>query len=371
MNRFEYKLRQLELAGRYRSLQLPFGIDLTSNDYLGLSNHPKLREAAIKEIESGMPLGSGGSRLLRGHTRYHAEIEDYGARFFGFEKALYFTCGYLANMGIFCTLPDRNDAVIYDALIHASVREGIHASHAKMKIKARHSDLEDYEDAISRARDEVKGKIWLAVESVYSMDGDLAPLQDIHALCRAHDVILIVDEAHATGVFGTDGRGLTEKLPRDNLIVLHGFGKAMGVAGSLVCAAEDIIDYLINTARTIIYTTAPMPLQPFLARCALDIVRDEPERREKLFSLRDLANRLLPVPPSPSQIIPVVIGDDQRTTKIAAALQEAGYDVRAIRPPTVPEGTARLRISLSSDLDEAVLRDFARILAPLIQKRAA
>lgn len=371
MNRFQQKLRQLELAGRYRALKLPGGIDLTSNDYLGLREHPKLRETAIEALENGIDLGSGGSRLLRGHTKHHAQLEEFAAFYLGYERALFFPCGFIANYAIFTGLADRHDIIIYDSYVHASAKDGIHASNAH-KIKVRHNDLNEYEDALKRAKTEKDGgQIWVAVESVYSMDGDLAPLKEIQALAQRYDAMLIVDEAHATGVFGATGRGLAEDLPRHNLITLHTCGKALGVAGGLVCGAPEIIDYMINVARPFIYSTAPMPLQAILVKRAMEICRDEPERREQLFQLRDEANKLLPVPNSPSQIIPIILGETERAMHVADILQKAGFDIRAIRPPTVPEGTSRLRLSLSASLTSENLNSFAGHLIPLLQDKAA
>jgi 8-amino-7-oxononanoate synthase len=367
MNRFQRKLRQLEDQNRLRSLNLPNGIDLTSNDYLGLRSHPALRAAAIEALEGGMDLGAGGSRLLRGQAEAHKNLEEFAAKYFGSEKALYFSTGFQANQALFTALPDRRDLIIFDEYIHASTREAIQHSDAK-HMKVRHNDLNAFEEALKKADGAM---VWIAVESVYSMEGDLAPLKELAALASTYNAMLVIDEAHGTGVFGKTGQGLSEDIHGANIITLHTCGKALGVAGGLVCGAGKIIDILINRARGFIYSTAPMPLQAFLVQKALELVQAEAWRREKLHTLINAANRLLPIEKSTSQIIPLILGDDARAMFVAGELQQAGFDVRAIRPPTVPEHTARLRISLNCNLSEKILQDFAGALTPHLQRKAA
>ena len=369
MNRFEKKLNDLGNQNRRRSLNPPNGVDLTSNDYLGLRKHPALRSAAIEALENGIDIGAGGSRLLRGHAQAHADLEDFAAQYFNAEKALYFATGFQANQAIFSTLPGRHDLIIFDEFIHASAREAIQNSPVK-HAKIRHNDLNAFEDALKNA-DRKFEMLWLAVESVYSMDGDLAPLKDLYALAQKYGATLIIDEAHGTGVFGPTGKGLSEIIHDPNIITLHTCGKALGVAGGLITGAREVIDYLVNHARGFIYSTAPIPLQAMLVHKALELARDEPWRRQKLFEIIDLTGRLLPVDKAVSQIVPIILGDDARAIKVAKDLQSAGFDVRAIRPPSVPEGTARLRIALSCDLDESKLKNFAAALMPHLQRRAA
>ncbi len=370
MTRWAKKLRQLDDQHRLRTLNLPRGIDFTSNDYLGLRTHPELRATAIAALENGLELGAGGSRLLRGHTPEHQALEEFSVGYFGAEATLYFATGYQANMAIFTTLPERGDTIIFDSLIHASVRDGIQASNAA-HIRVLHNDLNAYEDALKSA----KGQRWVAVESVYSMDGDVTPLAELHALVTQYDAILIVDEAHGTGVFGANGKGLSEGLSHDNMITLHTGGKALGVAGGLVCASKDIIDYIVNKARPFIYSTAPMPLQAVLVKRALELVQEEPERRQKLHKLMHFAGSMDFMGGlfggNFSPILSLVLGSDVRAVSVANDLQRNGFDVRAIRPPTVPEGTARLRISLSVNITEQNLRELAAALAPRLLKEAA
>lgn len=371
MQRLAQELARLRSESRHRSLSLPRGIDFTSNDYLGLSEHPALRRAVVDWMETGGTAGAAGSRLLRGHQLAHAELETFAARFFGCERALYFSTGFLANLALFTTLPDRRDAVVYDERVHASVKEGVHAGHAKL-YRVKHNDVGGFDDAIVRARRDGARDVWLAVESVYSMDGDIAPVADLHALARAHDAVLIVDEAHGTGIFGPTGRGFSEGRYDERLIVLHTCGKALGVAGGLVCGPAVAIDYLINAARPFIYSTAPPPYVARAVHRALELVDEEPERRSRLLALTAFAaNRLAQragnvVAAAGTQIIPVILGAEATAVAAAATLQRAGFDVRAIRPPTVPAGTSRLRISIGADRSEDEIAALADTLAEVL-----
>jgi 8-amino-7-oxononanoate synthase len=368
MPAFQKKLQQLKNQNRLRTLSKVEGIDLSSNDYLGFSTHPVLKQAALEAIENGLPIGSTASRLLRGHHEAHGALEEYAAGYFGCEKALFLANGFMANYALFTTLPARHDVILYDELSHASVRDGVKASNAS-SFKIPHNDAQAFEAALKKYSAPGQ-QIWMAVESVYSMEGDMAPLPDLLALTDHYGATLIVDEAHGTGIFGTSGKGASEGLPHERMITLHTGGKALGVAGGLICASADIIDYMINMARPFFFSTAPMPLQALLVQKALELVQQEPWRREKLLGLRDVANELLGTK-SPSQIIPVILGDDEHALEAAKNLQQAGFDVRAIRPPTVPEGTARLRLSLNADLDEKTLQNFAAHLHGLMREKIA
>lgn len=353
--RWQSEIERLQRSHRRRSLTLPRGTDFTSNDYLGFAHHPALREALIEALERDGIVGAGGSRLLRGHHEEHARLEAFAAAFFGVEKALYFGSGFLANFALFTTLLDRHDAVVFDERIHASVKEGIHASPAE-RYRARHNDLESYAAELKRARERGARQTLVAVESVYSMDGDFAPLEALSQLAHEFDAVLVVDEAHATGVFGARGRGLTEGL--HGAITLHTCGKALGVAGALVCASAETIDYLINRARPFIYSTAPPPCLAAAVTRALQLVDEEPWRRERVLKLAQLAHAELnpETPFGGSQIVPVIIGADEEAVAVAGRVQDAGFDVRAIRPPTVPEDTARLRVSINAGHTEEQIR---------------
>jgi 8-amino-7-oxononanoate synthase len=367
----ERALKALERRGRLRALQPRSGIDFSSNDYLGLASSPELAHAITAAIDRGVSVGAGGSRLLRGNDPEHEALESEAAQFFGAESCLYFAGGFLANYALFSTLPARGDLVVHDDLIHASAIDGMRAGKAHIT-NAAHNDAQSFDDAIARWRAEGgTGRPWIAVESLYSMDGDRAPLADLIAIARRHDGILVVDEAHATGVLGTDGRGLAyafEGAP--DIISLHTCGKALGSSGALVLAPHLIRDFLINRARPFIYATAPSPLMAAAVRAALRIVQTEPARRERLASLVAFAGKELErrcgVTPSGSHIQPVILGADERATSVAKTLAQAGFDVRAVRPPTVPEGTARLRISLTLNAGEDATADLLDTLATVL-----
>lgn len=367
----EDDLADLGSAGRRRSVVPRRGLDFASNDYIGLAGSARLREAAVDAIARGVPVGSGGSRLLRGNCDEHERLEAEAAYFFGSEAALFTGGGYGANMLLFSTLPQRGDLVVYDALIHASAREGMRLGRAET-VPFAHNDIDAAANAIAgwRRRGGL-GTPWIAVESLYSMDGDRAPLADVAALAEREDAMLLIDEAHATGVFGPDGRGLAAGLDgRENVVVLRTCGKALGCEGALVLAPATVRDFIINRGRGFIFSTAPSPLIAAIVREGLRCLREEPERRERLHALvRDAGRALaaIDLPASGSPIQPVVIGDDRRTMAVAAAMQAAGFDVRGVRPPTVPPGTSRLRLSLTLNIDEADVAALAVALAPALE----
>jgi 8-amino-7-oxononanoate synthase len=365
--RYERMLNQLEQKGRRRVLAQRSGIDFTSNDYLGLAELPRLNAAAASALERGVAVGAGGSRLLRGNHPEHEALEAEAAAFFRSERALFFGSGYAANVAILSTLPQHGDLVVHDLLVHASTRAGTAAGRADA-LAVPHNDVGAFDDAIRSWRKAGgTGHPWIAVESLYSMDGDRAPLPELAKLADNHNGFLLVDEAHATGVYGIDGRGLSADLEgRDNVVVLHTCGKALGAVGALITGNRLLLDFLVNRARPFIYATAPSPLLAASVREALKILADEPERREKLLHLIDFANEQLTsrlgIEGSGSQILPVIIGDNGRTVRIAGRMQMEGFDIRAIRPPTVPEGTARLRISITLNVDPPkIIRMFDRL----------
>lgn len=350
-------LAALAADDRRRALAPRTGIDFASNDYLALAGSYALAEALAEGAARGIPAGSGGSRLLRGNHDEHEALEADAARHYGTEAALFFATGFAANAALFAALPQRGDLVVHDELIHASAHDGMKLGRAG-RIDARHNDAQAFDDAIARwRRGGGVGTPWIAVESLYSMDGDRAPLADLAAIADRHDAVLVIDEAHATGVYGPAGQGLAhEYAGRANVITLHTCGKALGAEGALLCGPAIVRDFLVNRGRPFIFSTAPSPLIAWLVRQALEIVATQPERAARLQALvRHAEKRLaaLGLPASGSQILPVVIGDNARTMRIAAALQAAGFDVRGIRPPTVPHGTARLRIALTLNVGES------------------
>ena len=371
MERFSDEIERLKAAHGYRALCPAAGIDFASNDYLGLAAHPALREAAKNALDAYDVVGAGGARLLRGNHPLHEMLEARAAEFFSAPAALYFGSGYLANLALFSALCGRHDAIIFDEQIHASMKEGIHAAPAA-RYRARHNDISSFEENLKKAREGKSQAIWIAVESLYSMDGDLAPLSDLAQLARSYGATLVIDEAHATGIFGKTGRGLSEDLnPKFNdveIIAVHTCGKALGVAGALVCGSASVIDYLINKARPFIYSTAPPPLLAASLIRALELIDEEPQRRETLRSRVQFAHKMLKAAAgdavrfSGGQIIPVILGGEEKALGAAADLQKDGFDVRAIRPPTVPQGTSRLRISINATHKE---EDIAQLAASL------
>lgn len=354
-------LARLAAIGRLRALAPDRGIDFASNDYLGLAASGALAGAARAALDRGVAVGSGGSRLLRGNRAEHEALEAEAATFFGSEAALFFPTGYTANSALLGTLPQRGDLILADELIHASMHEGLRLTRAEHRFVA-HNDLTGFEDALRGHA----GQVWIAVESLYSMDGDFAPLTELADLAERYGAILLVDEAHATGVFGPGGRGLVADLPsRGRAISLHTCGKALGAEGALLCGPATMRQFLVNRARGFIFSTAPAPLSAAVVRAALVASAKGDDLREALRARMALARDLL-VPLGAefhgSPIMPLVLGGDRRTMEVAGRLQAAGFDVRGIRPPTVPEGTSRLRMVITLNASEDDVRGLATAL---------
>lgn len=367
---FDQHLCDLERKGRRRRLTARQGQDFASNDYLGLADSTVLRTAVAEALARGVPIGSGGSRLLRGNHPEHQILEQEAADFFGSPSALFFSSGYSANSALLSTLPQRGDLIVHDALIHASSHEGMRLARAESR-RANHNDVQSFADVLLDWRKSGgTGRPWLAVESLYSMEGDKAPLTDLLALATENDGFLIIDEAHATGLFGMSGRGLAEGFDgKDNVITVRTCGKALGCEGALICAPRTITEFLINRGRGFIFSTAPSPLMAAAVRAALKALLQEPHRRLRLHDLAAHAEaqlRPLGARCHGTQILPLIIGDAGRAIELAGDLQEAGFDVRGIRPPTVPEGTSRLRISITLNVDEAAISALADAIGTLL-----
>ncbi|UWR69427.1 8-amino-7-oxononanoate synthase [Phaeobacter inhibens] len=373
--RHETSLEALRNRGRYRQLMPRDGHDFASNDYLGLAGSDVLRAAAADALARGVPVGAGGSRLLRGNDAEHQLLEAEAAAFFGAEAALFMGGGFNANQAIFSTLPQQGDLVLYDALIHASTHDGMRLGRAETRSFA-HGDVEGASRVLADWRSTGgTGQVWIAVEAVYSMDGDLAPLDALMALCDADGAVLVVDEAHSTGVFGDLGRGLAHGIAhRPNVLSLHTCGKALGASGALICGQRVLIETLINKARGFIFATAPSPLNAALVRAALAELQQNTGRREQAWQgithAQAEAKRLCGLDGYHSQILPVVIGDDKRTMALAAAMQGHGYDIRGIRPPTVPRGTSRLRLSITLNTGAQVITQMFEDLAREMESAA-
>ncbi|MGN5374309.1 MAG: 8-amino-7-oxononanoate synthase [Sphingomonas hengshuiensis] len=362
-------LDRLSAIDRRRALVPIAGRDFASNDYLALAGSAVLRDAVTDAIARGVPVGSGGSRLLRGNHAEHEALEAEAAAFFGSESALWFSSGFAGNAALLATLPQRGDLIVHDVLIHASAHEGMRLARAPA-VAAGHNDPQAIEDAIRDWRRQGgTGSPWIAIESLYSMDGDIAPLDELAQVARRHDAMLLIDEAHATGVFGPQGRGLAAALEgRANVVTLRTCGKALGSEGALVCGPAVVTDFLVNRARGFIFSTAPSPVMAAAVRAGLRVLAGEPARRDRLAALvAHAGTRLGPLGArvTDTQILPLIVGDDRRAMALAAAVRAAGFDLRGIRPPTVPAGTARLRISLTLNVDEADIDALAGILERL------
>jgi 8-amino-7-oxononanoate synthase len=327
-------------------------IAFASNDYLGLAHDPAL-VAAVREAASRWGVGAGASHLICGHFEPHEALETELAAFIApcaGACALNFSSGYLANLAILSTLAGRRDAVFADRLNHACLNDGAQLSRAGF-VRYPHGDM----DALERALDgSTAPRKIIATDAVFSMDGDVAPLPRLLELADAHDAWLVVDDAHGFGVLG-EGRGSLAHfgLVSERIVTMATLGKAAGVAGAFVVAHPSVIATLVQTARPYIYTTAAPPLLAHAARTALAIIRNDTGRRAHLASLieqfRDGARGLpWPLLPSPTAIQPLVVGDSGDAMSLASALRARGFWVPAIRPPTVPQGTARLRVSLSA-----------------------
>jgi 8-amino-7-oxononanoate synthase len=354
-------LQALKDDDRLRSLKPRAGIDFASNDYLALASAPRMKKAVAAALEAGTPIGAGGSRLLRGNCEEHETLEADAAKFFGAETSMFFGNGYVANFAVLTTLPRRGDLLVLDSLVHASIHEGARAGRADIR-ENRHNEPQSVEDTIHDWRRQGgTGRVWIVAESLYSMDGDFAPLEELVAIADRHDAFLMIDEAHATGVYGEQGRGLTARYEgRENLVVIHTCGKALGVAGALVTSTRVLRDFMINRCRPFIFSTAPSPLMAVAVSEALLILQQEPEHQQRLINLIAFTGRRIGTRggwrASGSQILPYIVGDNARAMTLASALQTRGFDIRGIRPPTVPAGTARLRISLTNNVGEDDVR---------------
>ncbi len=376
-------LQEIESNGLRRVLREPHGVDLSSNDYLCLSQHTHLKQAMISAVEKE-GCGSTASRLLRGERECFAEIEKRFAGFKETESALFFCSGYAANTGLLTAFLEEGDTVFTDELNHASLIDGIRLSKAKRVIFP-HNDFGALNNLIKTTACE--GQRFLVTESLFSMDGDVAPLDKYAKLCRKTNTALIVDEAHAVGIYGEKGSGFIEKfgIGEDVFLSMNTCGKALGVSGAFVCGDDWAIDYLIQRARSFIFSTAAPPAVCAAIGAALDLIEEEPERRERLLSLSKFLGECLhenrigvpdfsfQLPDSKwenpqSQIIPIIIGDSERAVAVASHLQREGFDVRAVRPPTVPKGTARLRVSLNVGVDENMLSEFVTRLKTALEK---
>jgi 8-amino-7-oxononanoate synthase len=373
------RLATLADQGLARSLRPAAGIDFSSNDYLGLARDPELRAVLLSrlaELPPGEPLGAPASRLLRGHTRLHADLEGRLAAWKGTEAALLFASGYQANLGLLTALLGPRDRALSDALNHASLIDGLRLSGCR-RVVFPHLDLAAIEREL--ARPHPAGRTFLVTESLFSMEGDTAPLDRYAELTARHGAELIVDDAHATGLYGeVRGSGLCEAFGVERRVaaVVSTLGKAMGLSGAFVAGPQVLVDYLVNRCRPFVFSTAPPPLLLLALVAALDLVVGEPRRRRRALMLAERLRRRLAAlgvarPPGDGPIVPLLLGDNARALAAAERLAAQGFDVRAIRPPTVPPGTARLRVSVHADHAEAEIDALAAALAGALSADAA
>lgn len=335
-----------------------------SNDYLGLAGDPRIAKA-LADAAQRFGVGEGASHFLSGHAVAHARLEEKLAEFVGAPRALLFSTGYQANIGTITALAGANAAVFSDSLNHASLIDGVRLSRAQI-VRYPHVDLDFLGEAMSGAKANLK---LVVTDGVFSMDGDVAPLPGILDLCERHDALLVVDDAHGFGVMGPEGRGSPASFGLDSrrIVYVGTLGKAAGVAGAFVAGVAEVVESVLQRARTYMYTTAsPAPLAAAV-EASLEIIRNESWRRERLTQLiaalrAQLRGTEVRLADSGSPIQPLILGDNGRCLAASTALRERGILVPAIRPPTVPEGTARLRISLSAAHS---LEDVARLAEAL------
>lgn len=373
---FTERLHRLESTGRLRRLKPVAGawrpvlsqegkdlINLSSSNYLGLADHPRLQEAARRALDEGV--GATASRLVTGHAPRMQVLEERMAALKGTEAALIFGSGYQANVGVLAAILERGDAVFSDRLNHASIIDGIRLSGAEC-YRYRHRDLDHLESQLKRAVEKGRRRKLIVTETVFSMDGDLAPLKELVELKERYGAALMVDEAHGGGVFGERGEGVAAHVGVADKIDLHmgTFSKAYGVYGAYVAGRKSWIRYLVNTCRSLIYTTGLPPAVIGTIAEALELVSDSRDRRRVLQDKTERFRRGLQAvgldtAGSTTQIVPVVVGGDREAVTFSQALVDKGVLGVAIRPPTVPEGRARIRFSLMSthrddDLERAV-----------------
>jgi 8-amino-7-oxononanoate synthase len=354
LERMAAALSALRDADQYRGLTTSSGIPLGSNDYLGLATHPRLKEAIRNAVEADSRVASTGSRLLSGNHERWDELESEFASWVETEEAIYFPSGYAANIGLLSSVLTGDDTVFSDAANHASLIDGIRLSRAK-RVVFPHGDLNFLEDALRRDRS--TGKRVIVVESIFSMEGDHAPVSDLIELCEMFDAYLIVDEAHSTAVEGIAGRGSIHVLVRSPrvLATVHPCGKALASMGAFIAGSKTLREFLINHSRTFIFSTALPPYCAAHVSEALSLARHAHNQRTHLHQLSEYLRRGLRAAGfdtgcSDSQIVPVILGTNQAAIRFAGALSEAGFAVRPIRPPTVPAGSSRLRLSVNASL---------------------
>ena len=378
MSDLAHRLQELRDRGLHRRLRLISGpqgqrvlldgrpvLLLCSNNYLGLADHPSVRRAAA-EAAMRWGAGAGASRLVSGNMRLHRRLEERLAAFEGYDAALLFGSGYLANVGVISALARNGEVIFSDELNHASVIDGCRLARAETFVY-RHADLEHLAWGLRQARG--RGAL-IVTDGVFSMDGDVAPLEGLVKLARRHDCRLMVDEAHATGAIGPGGRGSVAAtgLSGEVDIVMGTLSKALGGYGAYVCASPEVVEYLVNTARPFIFSTALPPPAVAAAVAALELLDSHPHRVERLqanaAAMREaLASEGLSVGPSETQVIPVIVGEAEAAMRLCEKALERGVFAQGIRPPTVAEGSSRLRLTVMATHRRGELLHAAKLIA--------
>ena len=363
---WEKELEKLTKENLNRKLKTPTGLDFSSNDYLSLAHHTGIRQSLIQALKKNLPLSAGASRLIRGHTHWHEETEQLFKKYVKRESALFFSSGYIANLGLIPTLCKKS-VIFSDQMNHASLIDGCRLSHSPCHIYP-HKDINTLEHLLKK--EPHKNKV-IITESLFSMDGDFAPLEELSELALKYKTLLIVDEAHATGIYGPKGMGLCGLLKeKEHIISIHPCGKAISAKGAFIAGPAILKKYLINKCRPFIYTTAPSPVLLFHIQCVLNVLKKEAKRRELLKKkadfFRNKIKNLTPIGDSESMIIPIITGSATSALTIEKTLQKKGYDIRAIRYPTVPKGKERLRVCIHYNHTYKQLEELIHILKYLL-----
>jgi 8-amino-7-oxononanoate synthase len=388
MGEIEERLAQLEHAGLTRRLRLVSGpqgptvlldgqpvLLLCSNNYLGLADHPHVREAAA-QAAMRWGVGAGASRLISGTMTVHRRLEERLAAFAGRQSSLLFGSGYLANLGVIGALAGRGDTVFSDELNHASIVDGCRLSRAEVVVY-RHADVEHLLWSMRRhgGRGSAQGGRLIVTDSVFSMDGDVAPLAEIVELAHASGARLAVDEAHAIGTYGPGGRGVLAEQGLEGEVdaIVGTLGKSLGSYGAYVCGDEEIVRYLLNTSRSFIFSTAPPPPSIAGALAALELLEQRPHRVERLSAnaralRRALTREGFEVAEGEMHIVPLIVGDERDTLRLCQESIEHGVFAQAIRPPTVPAGTSRLRLAAMASHTATDMRMAAEVIAKAARK---
>ncbi len=385
MKNLRQQLAQRKQQHRYRKRRITKGpqqvemlidnknvISFCSNDYLGLANHPQLKQASINAIND-FGVGSGSAHLVNGHSIVHHQLEEELAEFTGYPRALLFSTGYMANLGLCQALLEKNDYVFEDRLNHASLIDGGRLSGARLQ-RYLHNDIDNLKQKMQKAPQAAEKLV--LTDGVFSMDGDIADLPALSALCKNNKSWLMVDDAHGFGTLGETGKGSLQHYglkPDDVPIYMATLGKAVGTAGAFIAGSEELIETLIQQARTYIYTTAMPAAIAEATRCSLHIIKNESchlyNLNNNIKYFKDCAKQVeLLLENSETAIQPIIIGDDYATLKISQTLFEQGFLVTAIRPPTVAEGTSRLRITLSAKHTKEHIDQLIETLTPLLEK---